>query len=183
MQYTDEVSIENYLKRNIDASFSSQVSAYIDAMSEYIDETIGYPLYRNTATTRKYDGSGSPILHIDPVHSISEVRVDSTVVTPTEYPYNKDIKRQLILEGQQFSKGIANVEVDGTFSLRTSLPPSAKHACTVLCAMILNQVDEQVEGIASEKIGDFQVSFRNQKDRSDYQMAKDIIMSFKPLSF
>lgn len=183
MEYTTETAIENYLKRNIDASFSTQVTTYIEAMSAYIDETVGYPVYRDTATTRKYDGNNTANLLIDPVHTITEVRVDGTVVTPTQYPYNNDVKYQLLMTGQAFSRGTGNVEVDGIFARSKELPKTIEHACTVFCALILNQVDEQTEGVGQEKIGDFTVTYKNPKERADLEMARSMVQAYKPITF
>ena len=39
--YTDKTSIENYMLKTIDVSFASQISAWIEAMENFIDKHTG----------------------------------------------------------------------------------------------------------------------------------------------
>lgn len=89
MQYTTSTAVKNYLQTEIAEGLDTQITAYIAAMSEFVDNEVGYPLYSTEETTRLYDGSGSGLLDIDPVHTITEVTVDSSVVTPVALPYNE----------------------------------------------------------------------------------------------
>lgn len=183
MNYTDQAAVASYLNKDIASSFGTSLTSHIAAMSGYIDEAIGYPLHRTEETERKYDGNGRGRMKIDPVHTISEVTVDGTTVTPLEWPYNSDTKTQLVQQVAHFPTGLANVSVTGVHCLKKTLPEQIKWACTVLVALTVQQVDEQREGVQSEKIGDYSVTYQDQKQRGDLIRAKEIIHSFRPIVF
>lgn len=183
MPYCTKLDVQNYLLKTIGTSFDAQLTSHIAAMSGYIDEAVGYPLYRTAETERKYDGTGRGQLKIDPVHTISAVTVDGTTVTPVQKPYNTDTKTELVLPLDVFPHGLANVSVTGVHCLKKTLPEQIKWACTVLVALTVQQVDEQREGVQSEKIGDYSVTYADQKQRGDLIRAKEIIHSFRPIVF
>lgn len=183
MNYTDAAAVAAYLNKDIASSFDVPLASYIEAMSEYIDSHVGYPVYRDTPEERHYDGTGRPSIQIDPVHTITAVTVDGTAVTPVQQPNNNDVKRGLTLRNAIFPEDLANVSVTGIHSLRAALPEQIKWACTVLVALAVQQVDEQREGVQSEKIGDYSVTYQDQQQRGDLERAKEIIKSFRPVNF
>jgi len=133
-RYTTKLAVENYIQQQLDPAFTNQLTAYIDAMSEHCDELAGFPIYRTEATTRLYDGCGLSIQSIDPVHTITEVKVNDIVVTPLQVPYNSDVKTQLRLNGDVFNESLANVSVTGIHAIKKTLPAPVAHACTVFVA-------------------------------------------------
>ncbi|MFG6605279.1 hypothetical protein ACGYLF_01530 [Sulfitobacter sp. 1A10444] len=181
--YTTSLAVQNYLQQTLKASFSSQLTAYIEAMSEYCDELAGFPIYRTDETERKYDGCGLSTQQIDHVHTITEVTVSGAVVEPLQVPYNSDVKTELKLPAGVFTPGAANVSVTGIHCLRKELPASVAHACTVFVAIILRQVKEQRGGVKSEKIGEYSVTFASDEERLDYQMAVEAVKALRPISF
>ena len=183
MPYTTKLDVQNYLLKTIGTSFDTALTSHIAAMSGYIDEAVGYPLYRTAENERRYDGTGNNFLKIDPVHTISAVTVGGETITTIQRPYNTDTKTELVLELATFPKGMANVSVTGIHSLKAELPEQIKWACTVLVALTVQQVDEQREGVQSEKIGDYSVTYQDQKQRGDLIRAKEIINSFRPIVF
>lgn len=183
MEYTTSTAVKNYLQTEIASGLNSQITDYIQAISEFVDNEIGYPLYSTIETTRKYDGSGTGLLDVDPVHTITEVTVDGSVVSPVELPYNEDVKEQLRLSTGTFGASDAGVEVTGIFSKSKTLPKSITHAVTILVGLIVRQLKDQSDGIQSEKIGDYTVSFKSEKDRLDYELAMKIIDGYKPIVF
>lgn len=186
MEYTNKTAVQNYLLINIDSSFDTQLTAYIKAMSEYMDAQAGFPIYRDAEETRLYDGNGQCALRIDPVHGTLTVVSGEETLTTEEYvarPYNNPVKREIVLKSGYFSPGQANISVTGKFSLHSELKEQVKWACTVLVALIINQVNNQGEGVQSEKIGEYQVSFRTQQERNDFKLAKEIIASTARITF
>lgn len=181
--YTSALAVQNYLQTTLKASFTTQLNAYIEAMSEYCDTLAGYPIYTDAVTTRTYDGSGLRLQAIDHVHTITAVTVDEVTVTPLQVPYNSDTKTELKLTNNYFTASDANVSVTGKHSLKKTLPAQVAHACTVFVAVILTQVKDQRDGVKSEKIGEYSVSFASEEQRSDYMQAKAIIESYRPISF
>lgn len=181
--YTDKTAIQNYLLKNIDATFDSQLTAWITAMTEYADDLAGYPLYRSALTSRLYDGNGQSGLIISPVIGITAVTVDSVTVTPVAYPLNSDPKTWLLLRNNAFTNGYANVSVTGQHCLYATLPEKIKWAVTVLVAGIVNQSNNQSEGVQSEKIGEYQVTYRDEKERGDYARALDVLKAQRRIAF
>lgn len=183
MDYSTKAEVQDYLQTDIDVSLDSRIAQYITAMSEYADEVAGYPIYRDTASERKYDGDGTTTTVIDPVHTITEVSVDETVVTPIQWPYNDAVKTELRFKADYFPTGVANVVVTGTHCYETALPKKVAWAVTVLVAGVVNQLKNQDEGVRSEKIGEYQVSYIDKDQRNDFKMAIDILKRYKRIAF
>lgn len=183
MDYTTKAQVQDYMQTDIDASLDTRIAQYITAMSEYADEVAGYPIYRDETTAKKYDGDGTDEIMIEPVHTITEVTLGEETITPTKWPYNRDIKRMLLLDGEYFTKGLANIEVTGTHCLETALPKKVEWAVTVLVAGIVNHLKNQDEGVRSEKIGEYQVTYIDKGQRSDFKMALDILKRYRTLAF
>ncbi|MEJ6011436.1 hypothetical protein [Novosphingobium aquae] len=188
MEYTDKTAVQNYLLTNIENTFDTQLAAYITAMTEFIDQRAGYPIYRNAESTNLYDGQGDNLLSISPVCTNDtvttiDVTIDGVAVDPLMAPYNSVTKRELVLRGEVFPTDYANVAVTGIHSFEPTLPEKIKWACTVLVAGIINQVNNQTEGVQSEKIGEYQVSYKDQAARADFTRALEIIDGYKRIMF
>ncbi len=183
MNYTTKQEVQNYLKRNIDAAFDTQLTTYIEAMSRYADNFCGQTLVAETETTRLYDGNNRNELPIDDVHDITAVTIDGTTVTPFQYPANRSRKNLLTFRYDYFIAGNQNVAVTGKFGRLTALPADLKFAVTVLVAGIMNQVDKQTDGIKSEKVGEYQVVYKDDKERTDYLMAMGILKNYQTIAF
>ncbi|MGX7894402.1 hypothetical protein [Tsuneonella sp. HG222] len=184
--YTTKAQVQNYLLTTIDSSFDAQLAAYIAAMSEHCDELAGFPIFREDPETYTYDGDGTCVLLTKPVHTITEITVDGTALDLDDVlqsPYNSPIKKLLKLRSGAFTNDYANVTVTMTHCLSVTLPEKIAWASTVFVALIVNQVNNQGEAVQSEKIGEYQVSFRSQKDRADYELAKQIVSSLRPITF
>lgn len=183
MPYTDQTSVENYLLTSIDVAFASQLADWIDAMSRHMDQYCGRVLVNNTPTTRVYDGTGVGELVIDDVNIISAVTIDGVAITPLAYPANSACKRVLRLDGDIFTAGMQNVSVTGTFARFTVLPADLKFACTVLVAGIVNQSNKQTDGVKSETVGEYSVTYKTDQERADYVRAMRILDTYRKISF
>lgn len=186
MEYTTKTEVQSYLLTNIDAAFDARLTMYIKAMSEFADDKAGYPIFREDPETRLYDGNNERSIGIDMGHTITEVLVDGVAPADEnllEFPYNSPMKWELRLKSGTFTYGQANVSVTGVFCRFMTLPEKVKWAVTVLVAGIVNQVNNQTEGVKSEKVGEYAVTYRDQKERADFQMAMDILNNLRPLNF
>lgn len=181
--YTTKAAVQNYTLTNIDAAFDTQVTEWIAAMSEYADQVAGYPIYDTEETTRRYDGSGATEQLIQPVHTISEVKIGDTVITPVEAPYNSDIKTSLIYRDNFFPQDYANVSVTGVHCLKKTLPNDLKLAVAILVAGIVNQSNNQTEGVKSEKIGEYSVTYASPEEQQHYKWAMWVLKSYKRIAF
>ncbi|MGI1661382.1 hypothetical protein ACRDNQ_03990 [Palleronia sp. KMU-117] len=179
MDYTDEIKVEAYLTTTIDPSFATQLAIYIGAVSRQMDQQAGITLVTDTETTKRYDGSGQAILAIDPVRGISEVTISDVATTVTSYPANTDVKHELVLASGYFPKGLQNVAVTGYHArFATTVPDDIAFAATVLVAGIVQGIKEQRQGVKSETVGKYSVTYLDDKQRADFEMAKQIINSY-----
>lgn len=184
MNYTNKATVENYLNKGIVAEYYLQLDEWIDAMSRYADTFCSQTLVADEATTRKYDGDGTIQLNIDDVYEISEVTVSGGVVTPYQYPTNRDRKNVLILDNDYFTTGRQNIAVTGKFGrFSTTVPTDLAFAVTVLVAGIMHQVETKADGIKSEKVGEYQVTYKDGQERADYDRAMSILKSYRPITF
>jgi hypothetical protein len=181
--YTTKAAVQNYLMTNIDAAFDTQMTTWIAAMSDFIDQQAGYPVYTATPSTRTYDGSSLAELLISPVNTITEVALDGVAITPLQLPYNEDTKTALIYRDNYFPADYANVTVTGRHCLKKTLPEDIRLACTILVAGIVNQSNNQTEGVKSEKIGEYQVTYASEEEQKQYKWAMDVIKSYRRISF
>jgi hypothetical protein len=183
MNYTDKSAVQSYLLTNIDISFDAQLTAWITAMSRFMDKYTGRTLVEETATTRTYDGNGLDDLKIDDVNDLGAVTVDGVTITAYAYPSNSVRKYLLKRYGDTFTVGMQNVSVTGKFGYFTALPEDIKYACTVLVAGIVNQSNKQTDGVRSEKVGEYQVTYKDEKERADYARAMQILDGYKVIAF
>ena len=185
MSYTTKAAVQNYTLTNIDVSLDTQLTEWITGMSRFMDQYTSRTLVAGDPTTRKYDGNGGDTLIIDDVHDITEVTVDDVVVTPITYPASTSRKYKLVLRDNYWAKGLQNVEVTGKFGYFEALAdaPDVKFACTVLVAGIVNAANRQDEGVESERIGQYSVTYKTSSERADYKRAMSILDSYRRLAF
>lgn len=192
--YCSVVNIEKYLLTEIDSVFETNVIGWIEAMEAFIDKETGRSFIAETvASIRYFDGNGINLLYLDEFTEISEVLVYDTgdtllytLVEDTDYfvqPYNVFPKRRLIIKPHNvqavsnFTKGIKNVKATAKWGYSEDVPDDIKWATTVLVAGIVNFSNTSQGEIKSEKMGDYAVTFKENKWK-DYDRAKDIISQY-----
>jgi hypothetical protein len=184
MNYTDKTAVEKYTNTTIAGGDDAQLTEWITAMSRFMDQYCGITLVGEApAVTRVYDGTGEAELKIDSVYGITAVTVDGTAVTPLKYPANSPRTYLLKLPDGTFTVGMQNVAVTGIFARLNALPADLKFACTVLVAGIVIHSKKQTDGIKSEKVGEYQVVYKDEKERADYARAMQILDSYKKVVF
>lgn len=181
-KYTDKTSVEEYLIKNIDVSYNSQVDMWIVAMSRYIDRFCNRTIFRETEETFKYDGDGSEILHIgdciDPTVKIGDQDIE-VVTYPSNKPYASRIVRK---DGARWPKGLQNVEVTGVQAMNLYLPDDIKYACTILVAGIVrDQLFGEKSG-TSEKIDGYSITYNSERDKSDIATAMKVLSGYKRIA-
>jgi len=191
--YTNKTNIENYTIQTINASFLTQVNAWIEAMELYIDKLTGRNFIADTVATEKvYDGDGSIEMVIDDFMSISKLEIgeddDSTRVEIESddyrvYPSNEDPKRKLQLKEGYFSTGHQNVIVTAKFGYSTTCPADITLAATVLVAGITNFSNKAKGKIRSETIGRYTFTYKDEKGWNDFNRVKEILKSYKKFTF
>lgn len=182
-QYCTKTDIENYLLLDIKAGFNDQVNRWIEAVSDFVRlETNRDWLADEEASNRVYDGTGRPEVKIDdfigtPVLEIGENYAENFVAR-TDFitsPYNTIHKNTLILKDDVIPRGIQNIRVGAKWGYGEEVPQDIRHATTILASgVILAQTNQQGE-VASEKIGNYQVTYKNDQHKDDYKQAMDIL--------
>lgn len=182
-EYTTKVAIENYLMIDIDASFSSQITEWIKAVSEFIRlETNRDWLADGSATPRYFNGNGYQDLRIDdfigtPVVEVGE-DFGTGLVTTTDFvsdPINETSKHTIILKNTDFPKGVQNVKVTAKWGYAEAVPEDIKQVATILASALVLAGTNQDGEISSEKIGNYQVTYKNDTHKDDAKLAMDIL--------
>jgi len=153
--YTTKTEIENYLLTTIDATFDSQITTWISAAQEWIENYTDREFEANTQTN-KYDGKGEHSLLIDDVMSVDTVwftendatgdaQTETLATTdyylyqnnnPNKTPYNKMVINP---DGDQnvFEWGLQNIWIKGSFGYSTTVPADIKMVTTKLVASMV----------------------------------------------
>lgn len=182
--YTNQQAIEDYRGKTLTVS-GSALEEWIEAMTNQVDYITQRTIYRENieASTYKYDGDSTNKLLIDACHDITSVKADETVVEVYEYPANKDYVTKVETKSGVFPRGKQNIEVLAKQSMFSELPADVKFATTVLVTGIYNaRYSEVGKGKASERIGNYQVTFINDQQKSDYEDAKRILQRYKKIT-
>lgn len=178
MKYTSKTKVEQYLGGD---AISEDLDHYIEAMSRYMDQVTDRILVVDTnedATTRKYDGNGTPTLLVDDFVSIGTLSVDSNTIDPLNYvtyPANEPYSNEIVItSGTAFYKDRLNVSITGYFGRfdgTDNVPYDIEQACTVLVAGIVQNSKSPNGVVKSESIGRYNVTYANDKQAQDFKMA------------
>ena len=182
--YTDKTTIENYLLQSIDSSFDDQISAWILAMSRYIDKKCNRIIFDDTESTVLYDGDDTNLLHIQDCNSISEVLLNNVDITSSifEYPSNKQYTSRIVVDPNgligKFTQGFQNVSVTGIQAMHSELPEDIKLACTILVAGIINNSILGNKAGSTERIGNYLVTYRTPSQQQDFASIQSILSTY-----
>lgn len=189
MNYTTVQNVEKYLTIDVEAGFEAQVTKWITAMSQWADKYCNRVLVLPAATEaslRKFSGTGGQTLHIDECTGITAVtdKDGNAIADYITYPLNAAHVQALFTEGQYFTKGEANYYVTAKWaqSVTDTVPEDIQHAVTILVAGIVNNSRSGGDNVASEKVGMYSVTFKNQADRDDYKTAMAILDTYKRIA-
>lgn len=191
-EYTTIENIENYLLETIDGSFTGQIGDWIIAMSNQIDVICNRsiaPIMTDSSTpveeTYYYDGDGSDELIIGECISISEVKIDDTVISSDLYfyPANKSYTNKLKLaNGKYFTKGFKNIEVTAIQAMHNEIPQDIAFACTILVVGVINTQKKLDKAGTTERIGSYSITYRDDAQKADYDLAMDILSKYKKIA-
>lgn len=191
--YTSETKVENYILQNIDSTFSSQIEKWIEAAEAYIDNLTGRNFIADSsASARLYDGDDSPELLIDDAVEVTKVEVgqddygssfeevsasgsDRYFLEPANYSADSVPIMKIVLRARNFPEGHQNNRITAKWGYSASVPADIEFAATVLVAGICNAQRKDTKEIASEKIGNYSVSYASEKEKNDFEQAKNIL--------
>ena len=182
--YTTILQIENYLLIDVIDGFEYQINDWIAMMENYIDDKTGRNFKADgTSSIRKYDGDKKYLLFIDDCVEIEEVKVDDSAITDyKKYPANKLPTTWLKRKNNVFSEGNQNIEVKAKWGYSVEPPDDIVFAATVLVAGIINFSLSAEGEVKSEKVGDYSVTYKDKKEVTDFDRAKEILNRYQKIN-
>jgi hypothetical protein len=181
--YASKADIEDYLLLNIDNSFNARIDKWIEAVSNHITLlTNRVWLADDEPSARFYNGNGCQGIEIDDFIGTPTVEIGedfatnfSTTTNFILYPYNTTQKNTIILKEDVFPKGKQNIRITAKWGYLAEVPEDIRFATTVLASGIVLAQTNQDGEIESEKIGNYQVKYKDESHRNDSKQAMDII--------
>lgn len=153
-----------------------------------------------TASARLYDGNDRQALAIDDCIEVTKVEVGSNVwgdsfteqvntgSTPEYYKlpanYASDAVpiRKIGLRSRLFIGGHANHRITAKWGYSLAVPDDVSYAATVIASGIYYQNRGENTGpVKSEKIGEYQVSYANEKGMNDFEQAIAVLEKYKKI--
>lgn len=187
--------IEDYLLVEVDLGFYDRINGWIDSMLSYIEKETGHRFIADTtASPRSFDGNDTRFLPIDECIEITKVEKGSdrwgdTKETITdgyiELPQNHAEKGlpidELMLKDSYWLCGTMNHTITAKWGYSEELPEDIKLALVILTAGIIYESLTGEGEVASEKIGEYSVTYKSDKEWADFDRAKSIIGQYKKL--
>lgn len=196
-KYCEIIDVENYLLKDIESGFETQVEDWIRGVSRMMDQMANRTLVAPVIGSgedfeiRNYDGNGKMSMRIDDAQEITKISIgdmyglNPTTLSVSDYLFSpkQPPYRTIYLKNDIFYSGIQNVEIEGRFGYFNEVPADLKLACSIIVAGIVNaQIKGNLEK-KSESIGNYSVSYGDAKGLADYNNAIGIINSYKKYDF
>jgi len=188
--YTNKGAIQNYLMIDIDSSFDAQITNWISAVQQYI-ENYTRRIFETVDEVRYFDGNGMREIQIDDFTEITTVEIlevngSGVEYTLTEgldddfitYPYNATTKYKLLMTANSeigcWLEGAKRIKITAKWSTTTSVPKDIEYVATVLVAKI---IEKGMSGgkISSESLGDYSVTFADMDSVAEMLSLKKIL--------
>lgn len=197
--YTTKTKIENYMLKDIDTAFDTQIDEWIEGVERTIDQITGRNFIADAeATPRVFDGAGECALIIDDCVEITKVErgtddyggaFEEISATGSSRYFSVPANHvallvpvtTLRLRAQNWIKGLQNHQVTAKWGYSIVVPSDIERAATVFVAGIINQQTPGGDQIKSEKIGNYAVSYSNDLDDSlaDFKEAVSTLDTYK----
>jgi hypothetical protein len=189
MAYTTQANVEAYLKRELTTDEENLFANQLKSVENWINNQIGGSFGDVSETTRYYDGSGESILSIDPVMSVTSVKlVDSEELEVEEYEMGIDYelrpRNESVFTWIDFGRigctpwGIANISVTGKFTLG-EVPDDIEYLATYIMAQLFTRQDNVSSGdLKSETIEGYSRTFNTIKEYSQDSVVQSILEKY-----
>lgn len=183
MKYTSKTQLENYLLRNIDSVFDTQIDTWIEAMSQYVSNITNRQFIADDeASERKYDGVNRHKILVDDFVEMEKVEKDGSDVTDdvTIYPANT-LPKNILYRPAGWASGTQNVAVTAKWGYSETPPEDIRFATTVLVAGIINNHEKTGKSVVQKRLGEFSVSYKDDKGMNDFDRVMSILNEYKRL--
>lgn len=181
--YTDQTNVQDYLLQAIDGSFANQIDAWIEGIENYIDQYTNRNFIADAAaSTRLFEGKCSNKLLIDDCVAVTLVEKGDfygenfSTISSGDYqllPYNDTPKNAIGLKRALWDRGVHRITAKWGYSVQC--PADITFAATVLVAGILNTQIKTGTAVKSERIGNYTVTYSDEKGMGDYMQAMAIL--------
>lgn len=203
-EYTDRDSVLNYLLLTVDDSFSTQIDAWIQEMTAYIEKETGRVfLADENSSDRLFEvrgrdsedigrGTRTPndVIIDDAVDVVSVKLIDSddseTEISRNKiktYPANSTpiTRLQVISDATtQLSVGFQNIKVNAKWGYSEDVPLDIKFACTVLTAGVIQHSQKGAGDLQSISLGGaYNATFANKEQINDFKKTKEILDRYR----
>lgn len=187
MAYTTKAKTQEYIGKTITQS-DSQVTEWIAGVKAFIDKLTGRVFEADsTNSDRLFVGTESPALLIDDCVSISKVYAGDTYGESfTEKTNFLKFPLNASAQGKPYTKvvlrenwGVGIHKITAKWGYSTSCPADITFVATVLLAGIINQALKS--DVKSESIGDYSVSYADEKGLADFNKAMSILDAYKKI--
>ena len=195
-KYCEIGDVEAYTLSEIAGTFSDEVEEWIKGATRFIDNLANRSLVAPVIGSgddefedRYYDGTGVDYLIIDNCQEINEIKIgdyygDSLTINSSYITFPKSTPyRRVVLKDTTFTEGIQNVTISGRWGYFNTVPADVKLACAIIVAGIINSQNPSNQVKKSESIGDYSVSYLDDKGIADYAHALEIIGKYKLITF
>jgi len=178
MTYTDQATIEAFLKRSLSADEQTILPLILEVTDSYIESEIG--IFGDVAESSRFYTGGLRIIDIDSCFSISAVSLvdENNTVTYTYLsnevlylPINESGKRYLESRYGAFPCGKSNLKVTGKFTNALTVPNDVKYLATYLSGQLFSS--NIVSNLQSESIEGYSRTFNKMLEEN--QMLKLIM--------
>lgn len=182
-KYTTIAKIEDYLLIDIDPAFEARVNTWIEEVSKYIEQITGRIFTADDiAFIKKYDGNGKDELFIDEIVSLTELKIDGTIITSADYllyPANEFPKTRIKLKNATFTRGEQNIEMKAKWGYSVVCPIDISFVATIFVVGIINFAGKMEGEVRSEKLADYTVTYKEKTSWQDLDRAKQILQNYK----
>lgn len=192
--YCTKEDVAAYLGITLTGDQETQVDNYIAIVEEYIERTTNRVFKADTAFSDRYfSGYSNGALAIDEAVAINPTNGvlvydenGSLVYTMSTtdfdvYPFNKTPIRRLLMKPMAtpyFYNSQRNIKISGKWGYSVEPPKGIAFATMVLAAGMLNNSIDTSGEVASERIGEYSVTYKTTSQNDDFKTAKSSIGSY-----
>ena len=192
-EYTTQEKVEDFLKQG---ALDYSLTDYILAVQEYIEGFTGRVFKAcGVASARLFDGKGKQELLIDDCIEVTKVELgndsygntftevpstgeDRYLLLPNNYSVRNVPITKIALTSRLFDFGMQNVKITGKWGYSEEAPADISFVATVLVAGMYN-AKNSINGINSETIGSYSISYNNQQQWDAYNRALALLNRYK----
>ncbi len=181
MKYCTLDDVKTLVPVEVEEAFEGQVEKWIEQQTRNI-ETLTQRVFiaDEDFSVRVYDGRGGRELLVDEFVELNEVKIDDRVVEVFTYPANVLPKFKLWVENG-INRGKQNVSVSAKWGYSEAVPEDIRFACAVLVAGIIHGQHKTEGDILKEKIGNYDVTYR-ENEVGLFTQAKDILNMYRKIT-